>query len=62
MAAVSTCITNVNIIGSMRLTYSRITFLDLPRFVLCVVMCIQTPSIEVFDPKRSSPCDVCPAV
>jgi hypothetical protein len=53
MAAVS--IKNVNTICSVKLTYSLIQFLDLPLFILLVVMCIQTSIVEVFDPESQVP-------
>jgi hypothetical protein len=47
---------NVDTIHKVMLTYSRIKFVDVPLFILFVVTCIETCSIEVFNPNESSPC------
>jgi hypothetical protein len=44
----------MNITASNMLTYSWLKFIYTPLFTMCVVICIQTSSIDVFDPERSS--------
>jgi hypothetical protein len=44
---------------SAMLTYAWIKFIDVSLFIFYVVICIQMSSIEAFDPKGSSSCDVC---
>ena len=45
-------------IVNVMLTYSWIKLLDVPLCILYVVVCIQTSSVEVYDPKGLSPCAV----
>jgi len=47
---------NVNAIARVMLTYSGIKFTDVLLFILYVVICIETLSIKVFQPKLSNPC------
>jgi hypothetical protein len=46
---------NGDIIDNIMLTYSWIKLTDVPLFILKVVICIGTSSIEVFNEKGSSP-------
>jgi hypothetical protein len=41
---------------SMMLTYSWLKFNDMLLSTMCVVTCLQTSNIDVFNPEGSSPC------
>jgi hypothetical protein len=43
------------VIIDVMLTYSRIKFFGVPLFIFYVVVCVETSSIEVFNPKDQVP-------
>jgi hypothetical protein len=43
---------NICIMASMRLTYFCLKSIGILLFTMCVVTCIQTSNIEVFDPQE----------
>ena len=51
----------MNIMASMMLTYSWLTFIHMPLFTKRAVICTQTSTrhIKIFDPEGSSPSTVC---
>jgi len=50
--------TNIDIMASLMLTCSWLKFMYMALFAVCVITCIQSFIIEVFDPEESSRCTV----
>jgi hypothetical protein len=46
---------SMDAVDVVNLTYSQIKFIDVPEFILCVVICMQTSIIDIFYPKDEVP-------